>query len=159
MSANERQIGGSHYQSAMQHWDFVEDHGIGYLEGCASKYVTRWRRKDGVEGLEKAAHFLEKVIDLHRSTGRRNRGTRANPELLRRFCAANDLGVIEFAVLVGIFNWVTEADLQMALRDLQLLIKFARNASIEEATELADEDGTGMKNPFGYTRDDEGGGS
>ena len=64
MAANERQVGGTHYQAEIQHWDYVLANGLGYLEGQITKYVTRWRKKGGVEDLEKARHYLEKLIEV-----------------------------------------------------------------------------------------------
>jgi len=58
---NDRQVGGSHYRSDYQHWDWVTDHNVGYLEGCASKYVSRWWKKNGVQDIEKAVHYVEKI--------------------------------------------------------------------------------------------------
>jgi hypothetical protein len=60
--ANDRQHGGNHYkQMEYQHWDFVVDTCQPYLIGCATKYVSRWRRKNGIEDLRKAQHYLEKA--------------------------------------------------------------------------------------------------
>lgn len=56
------QHGGTHYQSELQHWDFIVENGIGYLEGCASKYVTRTRKKDGLNDLKKAITYIDKII-------------------------------------------------------------------------------------------------
>ncbi|HEY1248008.1 MAG TPA: DUF3310 domain-containing protein [Nitrososphaera sp.] len=62
--ANERQVGGDHYQGAsVQHWDFVLMHQIPYMEAQIIKYVMRWRSKDGIIDLVKAQHFLEKLIE------------------------------------------------------------------------------------------------
>ena len=63
MSANDYQHGGEHYATEYQHWDFVSDLELHYLIGCASKYLTRWRDKNGVEDLRKAHHYLEKAIE------------------------------------------------------------------------------------------------
>lgn len=61
-TANDRQVGGTHYQAnEYQHWDFVTDLRLPYLLGVATKYVSRWRDKNGVEDLEKALHYLEKA--------------------------------------------------------------------------------------------------
>jgi hypothetical protein len=61
---NERQVGGDHYQkSDYQHWDWVCDVGLHYLLGCATKYVARWRMKNGVEDLQKAVHYLDKAME------------------------------------------------------------------------------------------------
>ena len=63
--ANKRQIGGTHYKTSYEHWDMVLDAGLGYLDGCATKYVARWRKKDGAKDLEKALHYVEKLIETH----------------------------------------------------------------------------------------------
>ncbi len=63
MPANDRQIGGEHYLSEYQPWDFIMQHNIGYLEACIIKYVTRHRSKGGREDLEKALHYADKAID------------------------------------------------------------------------------------------------
>ena len=61
--ANNKQIGGDHYKGAMQPWDFIISNNLGYLEGTAIKYLARWRKKNGVEDLRKAVHFIEKLIE------------------------------------------------------------------------------------------------
>jgi len=65
-SPNSRQVGGSHYAQGgdFQHWDLVERYGLGYLEGCATKYIARHRSKNGKEDLEKALHYVEKLFEL-----------------------------------------------------------------------------------------------
>lgn len=62
MDVNSKQIGGDHYRKhEYQHWDWVTDIGMHYLLGCATKYVARWRNKNGVQDLQKAVHYLEKA--------------------------------------------------------------------------------------------------
>lgn len=61
MSVNEKQIGGRHYKTNYQHWDFIRDVGLDYLEAQVVKYVTRYKLKNGIQDLEKAMHFLEKL--------------------------------------------------------------------------------------------------
>lgn len=62
MSVNEIQIGGDHYKiSQYQHWDWVIDVRLPYLEGNATKYLSRWRNKNGVLDLEKAEHYVAKI--------------------------------------------------------------------------------------------------
>jgi hypothetical protein len=62
--ANARQPGGDHYRRRdYQHWDFVVDTGMHYLLGCATKYVSRWQQKNGVQDLEKAIHYLDKATE------------------------------------------------------------------------------------------------
>lgn len=70
MSANKKQAGGSHYMNKpIQPWDYIEANGIPFLEGCAIKYLTRWRDKGGVLDLKKAIHFIEKRIELEEAKG------------------------------------------------------------------------------------------
>ncbi len=64
MSANDRQVGGSHYGGGtQQHWDMVVQHELDYFQGQITKYVMRWKAKNGLQDLEKAQHFLEKYIE------------------------------------------------------------------------------------------------
>lgn len=67
MAANERQVGGSHYQAGdkPQHWDIVAMHDLDYFQGQITKYVMRWKKKNGLQDLQKAAHFLQKYIELN----------------------------------------------------------------------------------------------
>ncbi len=63
--ANQIQHGGNHYKDkAIQPWDFIAKNNIGYLEGCAIKYLARWREKNGIEDLKKAMHYVQKLIEL-----------------------------------------------------------------------------------------------
>ena len=64
-NANAQQVGGGHYKgTTYQHWDFVMIALAGrYLEGNITKYITRWRKKNGLEDLKKARHYLTKLIE------------------------------------------------------------------------------------------------
>lgn len=61
MGANETQVGGAHYKKSYQHWDLMVDLEVPYLLGCASKYPTRWREKNGLEDLRKSMHYIQKA--------------------------------------------------------------------------------------------------
>lgn len=69
MAANERQVGGAHYAGGIQHWDFVVAQRLNYFEGQITKYVARCRKKNGIEDLKKAQHFLEKYLEVYESLG------------------------------------------------------------------------------------------
>jgi hypothetical protein len=63
--ANAVQVGGTHYKTkAIQPWDYIARNGIGYLEGCAIKYLSRWQDKGGLADLQKARHYIDKLIEL-----------------------------------------------------------------------------------------------
>ena len=78
-TANEKQISGSHYKTkTIQPWDFIIANNLPYLEGNIIKYVCRFKDKGGMDDLEKAKHYLEKLIEseLQQSSG--------NPKALKR---------------------------------------------------------------------------
>lgn len=64
MEANSRQVGGNHYLSPIQHWDYIVANDIPYLEAQVIKYLTRWRKKNGLEDVYKAQHYLQKLIEV-----------------------------------------------------------------------------------------------
>jgi hypothetical protein len=65
MSANDIQHGGSHYKDLpYETWDVIHAWGLGYFDGNAVKYLSRWRKKGGVQDLHKAKHYIEKLIEI-----------------------------------------------------------------------------------------------
>jgi hypothetical protein len=67
---NERPNLGAHYrQGGIETWDYIVAQGMDYLQGNVVKYVTRFRRKDGMKDLEKAKHYLDKLISVERERG------------------------------------------------------------------------------------------
>lgn len=70
MTANEAQVGGTHYKDMpIQPWDFMQacmspEAFRGFLLGNVIKYAARHQAKGGVEDLRKAAHYLEKLIEV-----------------------------------------------------------------------------------------------
>lgn len=65
MSADTQQVGGNHYKDkAIQPWDYITSNGLGYLEGNVIKYVSRYKDKNGLQDLQKARHYLDKLIEL-----------------------------------------------------------------------------------------------
>ena len=72
MSANDKQVGGTHYKkdgTGEEHWDRVwRMYGRGYFIGCATKYLERYQDKNGKQDLDKAIHFIEKLRELEYGT-------------------------------------------------------------------------------------------
>ena len=70
MSANDKQVGGSHYKGNgdLQHWDVVIALNWDYLLGAATKYLWRLGRKGdadkAIEDIGKAIHYLEKKREV-----------------------------------------------------------------------------------------------
>lgn len=124
-AANQMQVGGSHYASGMQHWDLIERHGIGYLEGCATKYITRARKKNGLQDLRKAEHFIVKLMELYDAGVRLPRGV-VPVNTLAEFAKANQLTAVEMGVVTLLCGWNCRAHLEAALKDTRELIAAAQ---------------------------------
>lgn len=133
MSANDRQVGGEHYKdSGFQHWDFAIAAELNYLEGCITKYVTRWRKKNGLQDLEKAAHFLEKLLEtaglwdtVHRTT--RPMATPVGKLAFDYYVEKNGLGKEEADVIWRVVTWTRPVHLRAAMRCMETLLQTARN--------------------------------
>jgi Protein of unknwon function (DUF3310) len=62
--APSKQVGGSHYTKyAIQPSEYILKNNIGWLEGNAIKYLTRWKDKGGRLDLEKAKHYVELLLE------------------------------------------------------------------------------------------------
>ena len=74
MSANKKQIGGSHYQMDIQPWDAMRawmtaEQFEGFLLGNVIKYAAR-NKNNKVEDMKKAIHYAEKYIEVRRENQR-----------------------------------------------------------------------------------------
>ena len=61
--ADLHQVGGDHYLTEIQPWDFIIANNLAFLEGNIIKYICRYKNKGGVEDLYKADHYLKKLIE------------------------------------------------------------------------------------------------
>ena len=116
MNINDKQVGGTHYTGEYNHWDMVELNGMGYLEGCASKYVYRWKDKGtGLLDVEKAGHYVEKLIDMARNHGRINRATPSmnpsDPWEISSWCFNQNMGSLETQICSLLMHWQIVDDL------------------------------------------------
>jgi len=70
MTANKRQVGGDHYVNhGIQPWDAMEswmskEEFAGFLRGNAIKYIARCNDKGGIQDIQKAQHFIEKLLEV-----------------------------------------------------------------------------------------------
>lgn len=63
-----KQHGGDHYKHlAIQPAEYAIKNNLGWAEGNAIKYVTRWKDKGGIEDLQKAIHCLEMLISIEKT--------------------------------------------------------------------------------------------
>lgn len=131
MSANERQVGGGHYQAAFQHWDLVARLGLGYFEGQVTKYVTRHRKKNGRQDAEKALHFLEKLIELSNAGEVKPPAKRPGDlyRLLGQYSSDNGLTMQEDTIIKSVSTWLLPMDLRVARRALVKMVEGTYNPS------------------------------
>jgi len=62
--ARAKQVGGSHYKDkAMQPWDIIDAWELNFYAGNVVKYILRYRHKDGLQDLQKARHYIDKLIE------------------------------------------------------------------------------------------------
>lgn len=120
-----RQVGGDHYGGTeWQHWDWVEWNGLGYQEAMISRYVLRWRKKDGIKDLEKAIHHTEKLMEQYNTIRRRNRAkNRDDPKSVELFNIMQTTageGVICYRLL----DWTTLSDLELIRERIMKLKEF-----------------------------------
>lgn len=121
MPANDEQIGGEHYRASYQHWDFITINRLGYLEGCATKYITRWRKKNGAQDLRKATHYLQKLREVA-TEGRVAPPKNVSSIQVMRFSVANELTDQESILIARIASWEHADDLLEAERELSDLL-------------------------------------
>lgn len=59
------QVGGNHYSRlSIEPIQFIEANGLGYSEGNVVKYISRWKNKNGLEDLNKAKWYVERLIQV-----------------------------------------------------------------------------------------------
>ena len=70
MTADETQVGGTHYKDmAMQPWEVMQyvlthDEFVGFLKGNVIKYSMRQGKKEGSDDAAKALHYLAKLQEV-----------------------------------------------------------------------------------------------
>lgn len=136
MNSNATQVGGSHYKgTTYQHWDFVLlALGGRYLEGNITKYVARWRKKNGLQDLQKARHYLDKLIESFNDgtvLPPMNRAVTAH-QSPAHFCDVNGIDVTERMIILALSDWTSREDLNRVGNILNALIEKEKYANEDE---------------------------
>tara|TARA_R100000734_G_C3311882_1_gene102802 strand:+ start:1160 stop:1363 length:204 start_codon:yes stop_codon:yes gene_type:complete len=61
-------INPDYYKKKIEVTDFIIEYDMNFLEGNIVKYVTRYKNKNGIEDLEKAKWYLEKLIECTKNS-------------------------------------------------------------------------------------------
>ena len=110
--ANEIQVGGDHYKAEYQHWDLMIDLETPCPVVYATKYVYRWRKKNGVQDLEKAIHCLQKAEDVGIEL-------KKNEQLVLHFIHSNKMHINDAYA----FNMILSGEYAKAIKIIETLIK------------------------------------
>jgi Protein of unknwon function (DUF3310) len=121
--ANKRQIGGRHYKTDYEHWDLAAKIPLDYFEGSTTKYVARWRKKNGLEDLQKALHYLDKLIEVATYEDHRKLQEDAIATEVNNFALVNNLGYQEEEYILTICTYRHKLDLHEARLILEDIIQ------------------------------------
>lgn len=114
------QVDGRHYAGTYQHWDWVRDVlENDYLIGCGTKYVCRWRQKNGLVDLQKAETYYLKKLEQGRWAPRQ--ADQRKRDLTERLILEYAMGPREAIILHRSAQFL----LCEALAELRLLINTA----------------------------------
>ncbi len=131
MSANDQQVP-NYYLCAYMHWDICLAIPLCYFAGNSTKYVTRWRKKNGIADLRKALTYLNKLEDTVTSGPTRKLFYKEIVREVNAFSDANKLSDLEREYIWALCTWSRKEDLIAAREILFLLMDEA------EAKMLAD---------------------
>lgn len=160
--ANDRQVAGTHYRHAVQHWDYAAANGLDYFEGQITKYVTRWRKKHPtakgrLDDIQKALHFAEKFAEVTADTQRtlgvvntavwveaaRIAGQPQYASYIRAidFCCAQDMCPTDASVIIALESFrIRGGDyLNQAIEELRALVVEAEKALTHDPDKAVDE--------------------
>lgn len=131
--ANDIQVGGDHYKSDFQTWD-LDRTWLGMYEIVAIKYIVRWKKKNGLEDINKAIHYIEKLIEEARYQGRTNRALSQNTgcalgAVAVQFLDKNNVSnSFERSAIDTLITWRERHELEEALSDVLVLKKELQGA-------------------------------
>lgn len=63
-SLGNMQVGGEHYQQAIQPVEYIHANGLPFIEGNVVKYISRHKRKAGAQDVEKAMSYCAMLLKM-----------------------------------------------------------------------------------------------
>lgn len=64
MPIGNMQVGGEHYQQAIQPVEYIHANGLPFIEGNVVKYISRHKRKGGAQDVEKAMSYCAMLLKM-----------------------------------------------------------------------------------------------
>jgi hypothetical protein len=99
---------------------------MGYFDGRSTAHVSRWRKKLGLQDLEKGLHYLDKLMEITKYDERRVLTRNEIAEEVERFVLANDLRDSEHNYILIMSTFKSSLDLDLARNILVALIEEAQ---------------------------------
>lgn len=109
-------------EGGIQHKDYCAAIDAPYFEGCASKYVTRYQKKGGVEDLKKALQYIKYRLEAFDYNRGPFVGQLKNEALFEQFIKDNNIPGEESDIIDLILHWKEFEDLEEAMIRINDLI-------------------------------------
>lgn len=134
MNDHVNQVGGDHYEGDYQHWDWAINTELPPMEYAATKYITRWWKKNGIQDLKKARSHLVKLKDTatrqpHRLAGNRHS---KNFDLLVKYLDSTEVPEPERTLIIMIDNLTTAEDLELIIEQVSKFIATTQRRSEDD---------------------------
>lgn len=117
----QQQVGGNHYKTGG-----IQPVELGYAnqyDACifsAIKYVSRYRRKGGVEDLKKAMHFVDLRLEMMKRHGHSLATEKIN---ISEYCQSNGIEGQDAFVVVNLHHWAVCSEPHIADVDFSAMLK------------------------------------
>jgi hypothetical protein len=111
------QVGGNHYNvGEYQHWDYCSEFHTHPMLYAATKYLVRYRKKNGSQDINKAVSYLLKYNEVTESKSSYH-GAAAPPKL-RSVLSNADISVTIYSAVQTLLNGynVPHKDVKLAIR-------------------------------------------
>jgi hypothetical protein len=126
MKASDHQVDGDHYRTeegGVGHWDYCVAVDAPYLEGGATKYIARWRDKNGLVDLDKGLHYMQRKQQAYEEGQGNLMGCTRNDELFKQFIRDNKISPPEAYAIDLCLHWEGQWDLVAAIESIETLIR------------------------------------
>lgn len=100
MSELDTQIGGSHYTSlSIQPIELIVKLKCSFIQGCIVKYISRYKKKNGLQDLEKCVHYAKLSLELEDQNKRSLKPREL--ELINEYIKKNRFTILQRAIIMS----------------------------------------------------------
>lgn len=103
MQETRKEIGGTHYAMSIEPIEFIYD--LDFCRGNVIKYVCRYKKKNGIEDLEKALDYLKLCKKYFINSNKRNLEIENKKQLVIRLFLNNEIYVDQYKCIFYVLDW------------------------------------------------------